>query len=148
MRSCLNIFFFGLLAISFHIEARELTEKKNVELVQEFHKLLFLKKDVLGINSFLHPKFTHHMPYFEDGAENFKNALNIFLKKYPKYHFEIKRTFVDGNYVIVHSYARLDKDDLGGVAIGIYRIEDGKIIEIWGTAEKIPEKPRNKNTVY
>ena len=61
---------------------------------------------------------------------------------------EIKRAFVDGDYVILHSHARLSDEDRGTAVIDIFRVEDGRVVEHWDVLQAIPAESRNDNTMF
>ena len=61
---------------------------------------------------------------------------------------EIKRSFVDGDYVILHVHAVREPGTRGNAIIDIFKLENGKIVEHWDTVQPIPENPANNNTMF
>ena len=72
-----------------------------------------------------------------------------FIKdKFPNSRSEFKRTFAEGDYVIVHVHAIREPGTRGSAIIDIFRLENGKIVEHWDVVQPIPEKAANDNTMF
>lgn len=63
-------------------------------------------------------------------------------------HSEIKRSFVDGDHVILHVHAVREPGTRGNAIVDIFRLENGKIVEHWDVIQPIPEKAANANTMF
>ncbi len=61
---------------------------------------------------------------------------------------EIKRSFVDGDYVILHVHAIREPGTRGNAIVDIFRLENGKIVEHWDAVQPIPENSANNNTMF
>ena len=68
--------------------------------------------------------------------------------KYPQSHSEVKRSFAEGDYVIVHVHAVREPGTRGSAIVDIFRLENGKIVEHWDVAQPIPEKAANSNGMF
>lgn len=60
--------------------------------------------------------------------------LKEFVEDYPEYSYDVKHIYADGDYVIFHSHATLNKDDRGNDEKGMniidnWRLENGRIVE-------------------
>ena len=87
-----------------------------------------------------------------------------FTKRYPDYTYDVKKIFVDGDYVIFHSHATVKKKDRGDDTRGLnivdyWKIKDGEIVEHWDAIQPLDfgmrlfvlfngGKIRNANGVY
>lgn len=54
----------------------------------------------------------------------------------------------EGDFVVVHHYARRNPGDRGEAFIDIFRIKDGKIIEHWDVIQAVPEHSANENGMF
>ena len=54
----------------------------------------------------------------------------------------------DGDLVILHINSKFNPVDRGSAIVGIYRVENGKIVEHWDVMQPIPEKAANTNTMF
>ena len=57
---------------------------------------------------------------------------------------EIKRVFVEGDYVILHSHARLSDEDRGTAVMDVFRVEDGGVVEHLDVLQAIPRSPSTR----
>jgi predicted SnoaL-like aldol condensation-catalyzing enzyme len=84
-----------------------------------------------------------HNPGAADGPEGFRKFIGFLREKFPNSHSEIKRSFVDGDYVILHVHAVREPGTRGNAIVDIFKLEDGKIVEHWDVVQPIPENPAN-----
>jgi predicted SnoaL-like aldol condensation-catalyzing enzyme len=75
--------------------------------------------------------------------------INFLKEKFPNNKSEIKKSFADGNYVIVHVHAVREPGTRGNAIIDIFRLDDkGKVVEHWDAVQPIPETAQNSNTMF
>ena len=94
------------------------------------------------------PRYIQHNPGAPDGIEGFKAFIALRKEKFPNAKGEIKRVFVDGDYVILHVHAVRNPGERGSAIVDIFKLEDGKIVEHWDVVQPIPEKAANTNTMF
>lgn len=92
--------------------------------------------------------FIEHSPNIKDGREALLSLFEKRYKKYPELSMSIKRTVSEGDLVWIHLHVKHTPDSLGAAGIHIFRLKDGKIVEHWGVNQPIPEKSKNKNTMF
>lgn len=68
--------------------------------------------------------------------------LTEFVEDYPEYTYDVKHVYVDGDYVIFHSHATLNKEDRGNDQKGMniidtWRLENGRIVEHWDSIQAL-----------
>ena len=66
----------------------------------------------------------------------------------PNSKSEIKRSFVDGDHVILHVHAVREPGTRGNAIIDVFKLENGKIVEHWDVVQPIPENPANNNGMF
>ena len=117
----------------------------NKKTVLEFYEAGLNKKDFGAASKYFGPKYIQHNPGAPDGIEGFKTFVNFLREKFPNSHSEIKKTFAEGDYVILHVHAVREPGTRGRAIVDIFRLEDGKIVEHWDVAQDIPEKMPHSN---
>ncbi len=86
--------------------------------------------------------YVQHNRNLPDKITGLVGFLKEFVEDYPDYTYDVKRIYVDGDYVIFHSHATLKKDDRGNDKKGmniidIWRLEDGRIVEHWDSIQAL-----------
>jgi predicted SnoaL-like aldol condensation-catalyzing enzyme len=92
--------------------------------------------------------FIEHAPNIKDGRDALLSLFASRYKKYPELSMSIKRTASDGDLVWLHLHVKHTPDSLGGAAIQIFRMKEGKIIEHWGVGQPVPKESKNNNTMF
>ena len=131
--------------------AYALTDKQaeiNKQNVIEFYNLALNQKDFNAASKYLGTRYTQHNPNVADGREGFKAIIEYIRDHYPNSHSEIKRAFVEGDYVILHVHLVRDPGTRGKAIFDLFKLEDGKIVEHWDAVQDIPEKSANDNGMF
>jgi predicted SnoaL-like aldol condensation-catalyzing enzyme len=147
--SRIYIILFALITIPFSCYASDYnkqleTNKKNVIA---FYNAAFNHLDFDSASKYLGDEYKQHSPSVEDGKNGLKNFIQILQDKFPRTHVDIKRSFSDRDYVILHvNFIMNNKPGLA--VIDIFKLKDGKIVEHWGVSQDIPEKSANTNGMF
>jgi predicted SnoaL-like aldol condensation-catalyzing enzyme len=94
------------------------------------------------------PTYRQHTPVMEDGREGVTRFIHSLRENYPNSHMEIKRSFCDGDMVILHCHWVRTPGELGNAVVDFFRIENDKVVEHWDVIQPIPEKSANDNTMF
>jgi predicted SnoaL-like aldol condensation-catalyzing enzyme len=125
--------------------AQEEINKKNVV---EFYNVYINQKDFEATSKYVGSRYIQHNPMGADNLEGIKNFIQFLREKMPDAHWEMKRVFVDGDYVITHGHFVSKPGDRGMAVMDIFRLENGKVVEHWDVGQPIPEKSMNANTMF
>jgi predicted SnoaL-like aldol condensation-catalyzing enzyme len=117
----------------------------NKKTVWSLYDAAFNKKDMALARTFMGPMYKQHNPMAKDGPEGLAGFVAFMKEKMPNYHMELLREFADGDYVVTHVWGHNGPDDRGTIAIDIFRLENGKVVEHWDAVQPIPEKASNSN---
>ncbi|WP_316398456.1 nuclear transport factor 2 family protein [Bradyrhizobium sp. 33ap4] len=128
--------------------ASEAQQEANRKAVLAFYEKGLNQKDADAALAYVDNRYVQHNPGAADGREGFRKFIGFLREKFPNSHSEIKRSFVDGDYVILHVHAVREPGTRGNAIIDIFKLEDGKIVEHWDVAQPIPENPANSNTMF
>ncbi|BBC01697.1 MULTISPECIES: nuclear transport factor 2 family protein [Bradyrhizobium] len=128
--------------------AGEAQQEANRKAVLAFYEKGLNQKDADAALAYVGNRYVQHNPGAADGPEGFRKFIGFLREKFPNSHSEIKRSFVDGDYVILHVHAVREPGTRGNAIVDIFKLEDGKIVEHWDVAQPVPENPANGNTMF
>ncbi len=150
--SCLIVSAVLIAILNFPVHTLSQTNSKGnpkAELVVAMIDMSFNQRKVAeAFHKYVGPTYTQHNPRSPDGKEANIAALSAYVASVPELKYDIKRVFVDGDFVIVHAQMMSGPGDLGKAVVDILRLENGKIVEHWDVVQPVPEKPANDNTMF
>jgi predicted SnoaL-like aldol condensation-catalyzing enzyme len=120
----------------------------NKKIVMEFYEKAINRKDFEAASKYLGPRYIQHNQKAADGPEGLKGFIRYLREKFPNAHSEIKRVFVDGDYVILQVHAVREPGTRGTAIVDIFRLENGKIAEHWDVHEDILPNAANANGMF
>lgn len=101
--------------------------------------------DSTNLDRYIAPDYIQHGALAADGREPLRRFLDEARQKWPKARLEIRREFVDGDFVIFHVFGALRPEDRGSVVVDIFRMQNGLIQEHWEAIQEIPETLAHQN---
>ncbi|MDM0074900.1 nuclear transport factor 2 family protein [Variovorax sp. J2P1-59] len=123
-------------------------QEANRQAVLAFYEKGLNQKDAEAALKYVGNRYVQHNPNAADGPEGFRKFIAFLQDKFPKSHSTIQRSFVDGDYVILHVHAVREPGTRGTAIIDIFKLENGKIVEHWDVAQPVPEKAANDNGMF
>jgi predicted SnoaL-like aldol condensation-catalyzing enzyme len=127
---------------------RTSTEQANLRLVLDLFEHVLNPLDASQVDRFIAPDYIQHNQGVAPGREALKAFLVLAQAETPGARHDIKRTFVDGDHVIVHYHVRRWDDDPGWAVCDIFRIADGLIAEHWDVLQDIKPGGPNPNSPF
>lgn len=118
-------------------------EQDNAELVTDFVQNLMNNHNFDYImERYNDSSYVQHNRNLPDKVTGLVSFLKEFVDEYPDYTYDVKHIYVDGDYVIFHSHATLNKEDRGDDQKGMniidtWRIEEGRIVEHWDSIQAL-----------
>lgn len=118
-------------------------EVKNAELITDFVQNLMNNHNFDYIlEHYNDSSYVQHNRNLPDKVTGLVSFLEEFVEEYPDYTYDVKHIYVDGDYVIFHSHATLNKEDRGNDEKGMniidtWRIEEGRIVEHWDSIQAL-----------
>ncbi|SFI37867.1 nuclear transport factor 2 family protein [Bradyrhizobium sp. cf659] len=123
-------------------------EEANRAAVLAFYEKGLNQKDADAAIAYIGNRYVQHNPNAADGPDGFRKFIGFLREKFPNSRSEIKRSFVDGDYVILHVHSVREPGTRGRAIVDIFKLENGKIVEHWDVVQEIPENPANGNTMF
>ncbi|PDT90325.1 polyketide cyclase [Bradyrhizobium sp. Y36] len=123
-------------------------EEANRTAVLAFYEKGLNQKDADAALAYVGNRYVQHNPNAPDGPDGFRKFIGFLREKFPNSHSEIKRSFVDGDFVILHVHSVREPGTRGRAIVDIFKLENGKIVEHWDVVQDIPENPANGNTMF
>ena len=123
-------------------------QEANRKVVLDFYEKGLNQKDADAAIALMGDRYVQHNPNAADGPDGFRKFIGFLKEKFPNSKSEIKRSFVDGDYVILHVHAVREPGTRGNAIIDVFKLENGKIVEHWDVVQPIPENPANSNGMF
>ncbi|MDH6168707.1 putative SnoaL-like aldol condensation-catalyzing enzyme [Variovorax boronicumulans] len=123
-------------------------QETNRQTVLAFYEKGLNQKDADAALQYVGNRYVQHNPTAADGPEGFRKFIAFLREKFPNSRSEIKRSFVDGDYVILHVNAVREPGTRGSAIVDIFKLENGKIVEHWDVVQPVPETAANKNGMF
>lgn len=123
-------------------------EEANRAAVLGFYEKGLNQKDADAALAYVGNRYVQHNPNAPDGPDGFRKFISFLREKFPNSHSEIKRSFADGDFVILHVHSVREPGSRGRAIVDIFKLENGKIVEHWDVVQDIPENPANNNTMF
>lgn len=127
---------------------RSATEERNLKLVEALFDHVLIPLDADAADRYIDPNYIQHNQIVDTGLEPLKAFLRKVKADHPDAVHDIKRTFADGDHVIVHYHVRRWKDDAGFAVMDIFRIEGDRIVEHWDVMQDVPADSPNPNSPF
>ncbi|KFJ13038.1 putative membrane protein [Delftia acidovorans] len=127
------------------MNTRDTTSQMNKEVVLAFYEAALNEKDFEKASRYFSETYTQHSPLAEEGKEGFAKFLTFLRDRFPQSRGEVKRVWVDGDFVILHVLEKRRPEDRGDAVVDIFRVAGGKIVEHWDVTQAIPAECANTN---
>jgi len=124
-------------------------QDRNKANVVAFYDMMFNQARAAdAIEMYAGETYTQHNPHVADGKDGFVAYFDRMATEYPGKRVTVKRTFADGNHVILHCHQTWP-GNLEYAGIDIFRLDDdGKIVEHWDVLQELSSESENPNGVF
>jgi predicted SnoaL-like aldol condensation-catalyzing enzyme len=123
-------------------------EQRNHDLVMAMFEAVLIPLDASRVDEFISPDYVQHSQLAPPGREALKDFLRFVRTQSPDASHSIKRSFADGDHVIVHYHVRRFPGDPGFAVVDIFRVENGLIVEHWDVLQDIDPNGPNAAGVF
>ena len=94
---------------------------------------------------YVSPSLRHHDAGSGGTAEDLLAAMESDAREHPHKRLDVKHVIADGELVAVHSHLRRWDDDPGFALVHLFRVRQGRIVELWDVVQPVPLTSRNPN---
>ena len=123
-------------------------EEKNLQHVIDMFHAVLVPLDSSRVDEFISPDYIQHSQMASPGIDSLKRFLDEKRLDNPNALQHLKRTFVDGDHVILHYHVQPFPEDLGFGVVDIFRLENGLIVEHWDCVQPVPTDSPNPNSMF
>ena len=127
---------------------RTAAEQRNHDLVMGLFAEVLNPLDSRAVDRFIAPDYIQHSQLAPPGRDALKAFLDWAKGQNPGAVHDIKRSFVEGDHVVVHYHVRRNADDPGLAVIDIFRIENDLIAEHWDVLQDVATSGPNPNSMF
>ena len=128
--------------------ARTDQEEVNHRIVMGLFADVLNPIDSGAVDRYVAPDYIQHSRLAEPGRDGLKAFLDWARVATPAAVHDIKRSFAEGDHVIVHYHVRRTPDDPGLAVVDIFRLADGLIAEHWDVVQDIGPGGPNPNPIF
>ena len=119
--------------------------EQNKQTVVAYYELAFNgHRPEEAVERYVGSEYIQHNPQAPDGAE----AFIAFVKAFPEISVDIRRVIAEGDLVVTHGVVKFGAEDAGTVAVDIFRLEDGKVVEHWDVLQPWPQESANPHPMF
>lgn len=97
---------------------------------------------------YVSPSLVHHDQSCGNRPEDLLAAMEADARANPRKSFDVKRVLTDNDLVAVHSHVVRWQGDPGFALVHLFRIRDGKIVELWDVGQPVPVTSPNPNGMF
>lgn len=122
------------------------TNKANVIA---FYEMMFNAcEPAKAIATYAGDMYIQHNPHVGDGKQAFIDYFERMAAEYPGKRVDIKRSFAEGNHVILHCH-QIWPEGLEYAGMDIFRLDDnGKVVEHWDVLQELTDHSENDNGLF
>lgn len=128
--------------------SRTAQEQRNLDHVLGLFREVLQPLDSSKVDRYIAPGYIQHSQMAEPGRDALKRFLDFIKGHNPNGVQTLKRSFVDGDHVILHYHVERWPGDPGFAVMDIFRLEDGMIIEHWDVVQDVPTGGPNPNSMF
>jgi predicted SnoaL-like aldol condensation-catalyzing enzyme len=128
--------------------SRTAAEQRRLDFVLEMYREVLIAQDSSKVDRYISPDYVQHSSLAPPGRDSLKAFLDMLRVRSPDASSDIKRAFVDGDFVVVHVHVKRHPGDLGLAVVDIFRVDDQYILEHWDVLMEVPANPVNTNSMF
>ena len=108
----------------------------------------FDRRNIAGAADVLHEDLVVHNAKMAPGRAGFVGFLEQVLARAPEMKLHVKRVVADEDHVVVHSHIEPAPGARGRMAVDIFRLADGMVVEHWDIGADVAEQSVSGNPPF
>jgi predicted SnoaL-like aldol condensation-catalyzing enzyme len=120
----------------------------NADLALAFLEMATSGRGQEALDRYASPDLRHHNPFFTGDGAALVRGMDDDSRANPGTQVDVIRAITEGPWVVLHS--RVEQGSGRGelATVHIFRIEDGKILELWDVAQAPPPNSPNQYGMF
>ncbi len=123
-----------------------ITDQKGVAL--KFLELVINGKIDEAYQRFVAPDGKHHNAYFRAGFPTLREGMKGNEAQFPNKRFEVKQVLGDGDMVATYSHIVMRPGEKGVAVVHMFRVREGKIVEMWDCGQPVTDDMPNEDGMF
>ncbi len=118
-------------------------ELENATLITDFVQNIMNNHDFDYVTkTYRNGSYVQHNRNMPDGIDGVVETVKQLSKRFPDFTYDVKNILADGDYVMFHSHATVNKKHRGNDKKGFnitdtWRVKNGQIVEHWDSIQPI-----------
>src|SRR3989344_8551247 len=121
---------------------------ENERIVQEFLRMVIARDIDAAYEKYVNMSGKHHNVYFPAGFAALREAMKQNHAQFPDTKLTFKHLIAEGDLVVTHSRVQHKPGDIGVAVVHLFRIANGKIVEMWDCGMEIPRDCPNGDGAF
>lgn len=113
-------------------------QERNRKAVLDFYEHIVNGLEFSRASEFLDPGYIQHRPDVETGPEGVLDFMREQARLTSNQRIEVVRSFVDGDFVILHVHVHLMPVVPDRAVMDIFRCKNGRLMEHWDVDKEVP----------
>lgn len=109
---------------------------------------LMQNHELSAVDQYVAPSVYQHDPSIANGSAALTQYYSSLFTASPWFDVQVAQVVAEGDLVAVHAHLKNAPSDLGQAVVYLFRVEGGKIVEQWDSAENVPAASANSNTMF
>jgi predicted SnoaL-like aldol condensation-catalyzing enzyme len=120
----------------------------NADVALAFLEMATSGRGQEALDRYASPELRHHNPFFAGDGPALITAMDEDARANPSKRVEVIRAVSEGPWVVLHSRVERGAGHGELAAVHIFRVEDGKILELWDVAQEAPINSPNQYGMF
>ena len=121
---------------------------KDKGVVLDYVTSLMQGHDLSAIDRYVAPSVYQHDAAIANGTAALTQYYSSLFATSPWFDVQPAQVVAEGDQVAVHAHLKTAPSDLGQAVVYLFRVEGGKIVEQWDSAQNVPATSANANTMF
>jgi predicted SnoaL-like aldol condensation-catalyzing enzyme len=131
-----------------NIPAAEAADPGNVDIALQFLKDIEAGKIDETYRQFTAPGGKHHNPFYPAGFPALQKGMEASHLQFPEMRLQVKNVVAGGDLVAVHSHVVLKPGEVGYGTLHLFRIQQGRIVEMRDLSQPVPVGSSNEDGMF
>lgn len=110
----------------------------NKEVASAFFEEFFNNHDFSAIDKYISPDYIQHDWDVPPGREGFREHFKHVFEMFPNFRVNVRSIICEGDMLALRGYGLTEPGKIEVLVVDTYRLENGLLVEHWGTVQPLP----------